>query len=77
MKLFGILIGCVALAVLVNAADLTDQNKKFLAAYEKAHLALVTDDLSGRRKRPRISARKVRIWRTANRSPRHGRLSRS
>jgi len=29
------------------AAQLTDQNKQFLAAYEKVHHALVADDLAG------------------------------
>jgi len=29
------------------AAQLTDQNKQFLAAYEKVHHALVADDFAG------------------------------
>ena len=32
------------------AAQLTDQNKQFLAAYEKVHHALVADDLAGAKK---------------------------
>ena len=36
----------VALAPL-SAAQLTDNNKQFLAAYEKVHRALVADDLAG------------------------------
>ena len=50
MKIFGILLSGVALAAMVNAADLTDQNKKFLAAYDKAHHALVADDLGAAKK---------------------------
>lgn len=32
------------------AAQLTDQNKQFLAAYDKVHHALVADDLTGAKK---------------------------
>ena len=35
----------VALAAPLSAAPLTDQNKQFLANYEKVHQALVADDL--------------------------------
>jgi hypothetical protein len=34
-------------AVPLHAAQLTDQNKQFLAAYEEVHHALVADDLAG------------------------------
>ena len=40
-------IALVALAVPLNGAQLTDQNKQFLIAYEKVHHALAADDLSG------------------------------
>ena len=43
-------VALVALTALSNAAQLTDQNKKFLAAYDKVHHALVADDLSGAKK---------------------------
>lgn len=43
----GSAIALVALAVPLSAAQLTDQNKQFLAAYEKVHGALVADDLAG------------------------------
>ena len=48
-QIFGILMSAVALFLLsvpLNAAQLTDQNKNFLAAYEKAHAALAADDLN-------------------------------
>ena len=39
---------CVALAgATADAATLSDKDKQFLAGYEKAHTALVADDLSG------------------------------
>ena len=39
---------CVALAgATADAATLSDKDKQFLAGYEKAHTALVDDDLSG------------------------------
>ena len=39
---------CVALAgATADAATLSDKDKQFLAGYEKAHTALVVDDLSG------------------------------
>src|SRR5437870_5484160 len=39
---------CVALAsATAGAASLSDKDKQFLAGYEKAHAALVADDLSG------------------------------
>ena len=43
-------IALVALAVPLSAAPLTDQNKQFLAAYERVHQALVADDLPGAQK---------------------------
>jgi hypothetical protein len=51
--LFGIAMSVVALVALdlpSNAAQLTDENKQFLAAYDKVHDALVADDLAGARK---------------------------
>jgi len=39
---------CVAVAgATADAATLSDKDKQFLAGYEKAHTALVADDLSG------------------------------
>jgi hypothetical protein len=35
------------IAMLGNAANLSDQDKKFLTTYEKIHTALVADDLAG------------------------------
>lgn len=43
-------IALVALTVPLSAAQLTDQNKQFLAAYDKVHRALVADDLAGAKK---------------------------
>lgn len=43
-------IALMALAVPLSAAQLTDQNKQFLAAYEKVRHALVAEDLAGARK---------------------------
>lgn len=43
-------IALMALAVPLSAAQLTDQNKQFLAAYDKVHHALVADDLVGVKK---------------------------
>jgi hypothetical protein len=43
-------IALMALAVPLSAAQLTDQNKQFLAAYDKVHHALVADDLAGAKK---------------------------
>ena len=40
-------LALVAFAVSLNATQLTDDNKKFLAAYDKVHHALAADDLSG------------------------------
>ena len=34
----------------LSGAELTDQNKNFLAGYEKVHHALVADDLAGAKK---------------------------
>src|SRR5205814_5660327 len=39
-------LALVALATPLSAAPLTDQNKQFLANYEKVHQALVADDLA-------------------------------
>ena len=39
-------LALVAVAVPLNAAQLTDQNKQFLAAYDKVHHALASDDLT-------------------------------
>ena len=43
-------IALVALAGPLSAAPLTDQNKQFLAAYDKVHRALIADDLPGAKK---------------------------
>ena len=43
-------VALVALAHPLSAAPLADQDKKFLAAYDKVHHALVADDLAGARK---------------------------
>lgn len=46
--LFRILMGAIALvavALPLNAAQLTEQDKQFLAAYDKVHHALAADDL--------------------------------
>ena len=40
-------VALVALANPLSAAPLTDQDKKFLATYDKVHHALVADDLAG------------------------------
>jgi hypothetical protein len=40
----------VALAAPLSAVPLTDQNKQFLANYEKVHQALVADDLATAKK---------------------------
>jgi hypothetical protein len=47
-QILGILMSAVALVVLavpLNAAQLTDQNKQFLTGYDKVHHALASDDL--------------------------------
>jgi hypothetical protein len=49
-KLTTLLLATIAfgtIASLVRAATLSDQDKKFLAGYEKIHAALVADDLAG------------------------------
>ncbi len=43
-------IALVSFASPLAAAQLTDQNKQFLATYDKIHHALVADDLAGARK---------------------------
>jgi len=46
--LITLVAACVALAgATADAATLSDKDKQFLAGYEKAHTALVVDDLSG------------------------------
>src|SRR5437867_329328 len=40
----------IGLALSLQAADLSDQDKQFLTAYGKAHNALVADDLAGAKK---------------------------
>ena len=40
-------VALIALAYPLSAVSLTDQDKKFLVAYEKVHNALVADDLAG------------------------------
>src|SRR2546421_9679652 len=40
-------VALVALAHPLSAAPLADQDKKFLATYDKVHHALVADDLAG------------------------------
>ncbi len=50
---YTILLSVVALcstASLLPAAELTAQNKQFLAAYDKIHHALAADDLAGAKK---------------------------
>jgi len=50
---FRILMSAVALCSMLSslsAAALTEQNKQFLAAYDKVHHALVADDLAGAKK---------------------------
>ena len=43
-------LALVSMVSLLSAADLTDQNKQFLSAYDKVHHALVADDLAGVKK---------------------------
>lgn len=43
-------LALVSMISLLSAADLTDQNKQFLSAYDKVHHALVADDLASARK---------------------------
>jgi hypothetical protein len=43
-------IALLALAGPLSAVPLTDQNKQFLAAYDRVHHALVADDLAGAKK---------------------------
>ena len=45
--LFCAAIAFVMTASLGQAANLSDQDKKFLASYEKIHTALAADDLTG------------------------------
>ena|SRR5438876_9735355 len=44
--LFSAAIAFGMIAMLGNAANLSDQDKKFLTSYEKIHTALVADDLA-------------------------------
>src|SRR5436853_2910455 len=49
-KLTTLLFAAIAFglsATLGNAANLSDQDKKFLTSYEKIHVALAADDLAG------------------------------
>ncbi len=49
-KLKNLAVVTVSLALIhisASAAELKDQDKKFLASYEKAHVALTTDNLDG------------------------------
>ena len=46
LSMAGGALALVALAAPLSAAPLTDQNKQFLANYEKVHQALVADDLA-------------------------------
>ena len=50
MKLLVILISVVALVATMKAAQLTEENAKFLGQYDKVRQALVTDDLGGAKK---------------------------
>ena len=45
--LFSAAIAFGMIASLGHAANLSDQDKKFLASYEKIHIALAADDLPG------------------------------
>ena len=45
--LFCAAIAFVTIAALGQAANLSDQDKKFLTSYEKIHVALAADDLAG------------------------------
>ena len=49
-KKISALFAAMALAVSLQAANLSDQDKQFLTAYGKAHDALVGDDLAGAKK---------------------------
>src|SRR2546422_11275700 len=49
-KKISALFAAMALAVSLQAANLSDQDKQFLVAYGKAHDALVADDLAGAKK---------------------------
>ena len=46
-KKISALFAAMALAVSLQAANLSDQDKQFFVAYGKAHDALVADDLAG------------------------------
>jgi len=46
ISLAATVLALVALAAPLSAAQLSDQNKQFLANYEKVHQALVADDLA-------------------------------
>jgi len=49
-KIAAMAFALIGLALSLQAADLSDQNKQFLTAYGKAHNALVADDLAGAKK---------------------------
>ncbi len=49
-KLIRLLFAAIAFGVIASlghAANLSDQDKKFLTSYEKIHIALAADDLAG------------------------------
>ena|SRR6266498_5744264 len=49
-KLIRLLFAAIAFGVIASlghAANLSDQDKKFLTSYEKIHIALAADDLTG------------------------------
>jgi len=51
-KLIRLLFAAIAFGVIASlghAANLSDQDKKFLTSYEKIHIALAADDLAGRK----------------------------
>ena len=47
LRLFFAAIAFGVIASLGHAANLSDQDKKFLTSYEKIHIALAADDLAG------------------------------
>src|SRR5882724_3916243 len=49
-KIAAMAFALIGLALSLQAANLSDQDKQFLTAYGKAHNALVADDLAGAKK---------------------------
>ena len=49
-KMIAMAFALIGLALSLQAADLSDQDKRFLTAFGKAHNALVGDDLVGAKK---------------------------